>query len=98
MCIRDRFTLEAAEEIFRHGIVVGIAFAGYTLLDLIDLRLLVECFGSILDALITMKNDFLGWFAVPDCYVKRLQCQRSIDPTKIGTSYYLGAAQVLNDG
>ena len=43
----DQLTLEAAEEIFRHGIVVGIAFAGYTLLDLIDLRLLVECFGSI---------------------------------------------------
>ena len=53
----DAFTFEAAEEVFSHGVVVGIAPAGHALCDAEANETLAVGVGRILDAAIGVEDE-----------------------------------------
>ena len=55
----DQFTLEAAEEVLRNGVVIRIAAAGHTLPDAVGFQALPVGPGGILDAPVAVKNQTL---------------------------------------
>ena len=52
----DQLTFKAAEEIFGHGVVVGITPAGHALTDAISLQALPVGSGRVLDAAVTVED------------------------------------------
>ena len=56
----DQLALEAAEEIFCHGVVVRSALAEHTLLDSIGLQPILESGCGVLDAPVAVKAEYLG--------------------------------------
>ena len=59
----DQFTLEAAEEVLRNGVVIGVTAAGHALPDAVGFQTLPVAPGGILDAPVTVKNQTSGRFA-----------------------------------
>ena len=57
----DQLTFETAEEIFGHGVVVGIAPAGHALADTVGIQTLTEGPGGVLDAVAAMEDEAFGW-------------------------------------
>ena len=57
----NQLTLETAEEIFCHSVVVGIALAGHALPDSIGLQPLSEGHCGVLAPPVTVKDESLGW-------------------------------------
>ena len=94
----DQLALEAAEEIFCHGVVVGIALAGHALLDSIGLQPLPEGDRSVLDAPVTVKDEALGRFAAAYRHVEGFQSQGSVDTLGKGVAHNFSGTQVLDDG
>ena len=58
----DQFTLEAAEEVLRNGVVIRVAAAGHTLPDAIGFQALPVGPGGILDAPVAVKDQTFGRF------------------------------------
>lgn len=83
----DQLTLEAAEEIFCHGVVVGLALAGHALPDSIGLQPLSEGDRGVLDAPVTVKDESPGWLAAACCHVESFQSQRSVDTLRKGITH-----------
>lgn len=94
----DQLTLEAAEEIFCHGVIAGGALAGHALPDSIGLLLLPEGGCGVLDAPATVKDEPLGWFAAAYCHIEGFQRQGSVDTIRKSIVHNFSAAQVLDDG
>ena len=94
----DQLTLEAAEEIFCHGVVVGLALAGHALPDSIGLQPLSEGHCGVLDAPVTVKDESLGWLAAACCHVEGFQSQGSVDALRKGIAHNFSGTQVLDDG
>lgn len=94
----NQLALEAAEEIFRHGVVVGIALAGHALPDPIGIQLRPKGRRRILDAPITVKDEPLGRFAAAYGHAEGFQRQRSVDALRKGITHDFPGAQVLHDG
>ena len=94
----DQLALEAAEEIFCHGVVIGIAFAGHALPDSIGLQALLEGDRSVLDAPVTVKDEVLGRFTAAYCHVEGFQSQGSVDTAGKGIAHNFSGTQVLDDG
>lgn len=94
----DQLALETAEEIFCHGVVVGIALAGHALPNSIGLKALPEGPRGVLDALVTVKNEPLGRFTATDCQMEGFQRQGCVDALRKGIAHHFSGAQVLNDG
>ena len=53
----NQFTFETAEKVFRHSVVVGVAFAGHALPDAQRGKPVPKGFRSILDAPVTVENQ-----------------------------------------
>ena len=94
----DEFALEAAEEIFCHGVVVGITLAGHALPDSMGFQPLPECDRGVLDAPITVKDEPLRRFVAAYRHVEGFQSQGSVDALGKGVAYNFSGTQVLDDG
>ena len=57
MAQMDALALEAAEEVFGHGVVIGIALAGHALPDAQHGKPAPKGFRGILDAPVTVENQ-----------------------------------------
>ena len=53
----DPFTFETAEKVFRHSVVVGVAFVGHALPDAQRGKPAPKGFRGILDAPVTVENQ-----------------------------------------
>ena len=53
----DQFTLEAAEEVLRNGVVIGIDATGHALPDAVGFQALPVGPGGILDTPVAVKNQ-----------------------------------------
>ena len=53
----NQFALEAAEKVFRHSVVIGVAFAGHALPDAQRGKPVSKGFRSILDTPVTVENQ-----------------------------------------
>ena len=70
----DQLTLEAAEEVLRNSVVIGVAAAGHTLPDTIGFQALPVGPGGILDAPVAVKNQTSGGLTAT---IRHIQgCQR----------------------
>ena len=94
----DQLAFEAAEEIFCHGVVIGIALAGHTLLDSIGLQPLPEGGCGVLDALVTVKDEPLRRFVAAYRHVQGFQSQGSVDTLGKGVAHNFSGTQVLDNG
>ena len=75
----DQFTLEAAEEVLRNGVVIGIAAAGHTLPDAIGFQALPVGLDGILDTPVAVKNQTLGGLTPTIRHIQCCQRQPGID-------------------
>ena len=83
----DQLALEAAEEIFCHGVVVRIALAGHALPDSIALQPSLEGSRGVLDTPVAMKDEPLGRVATADRHVQGFQSQGSVDALRKGIAH-----------
>ena len=58
----DQLTLEAAEEVLRNGVFIGVAAAGHALPDAVGFQTLPVAPGGILDTPVAVKNQTFGRF------------------------------------
>ena len=78
----DQLTFQAAEEIFGHGVVVGVAPAGHALADAVGLQTLTVGLGCVLDAAVTVEDQALGRSAAA---VSHVQCrERELGVDSVG--------------
>ena len=75
----DQLALEAAEEVLRNGVVIGIAAAGHALPDAAGFQTLPVGTGGILDAPVTVKNQTSGRFTATIHHIQGCQRQLGID-------------------
>ena len=80
----DQFTLEAAEEVLRNGVVIRVAAAGHTLPDAIGFQALPVGPGGILDAPVAVKDQTFGRFTAAIRHIQGCQCQLGIDLVEEG--------------
>ena len=92
-----QFTLEAAEEIFRHRIVVGLALPGHALHKAQFFELLPVRHCRILHAPIRMKHQSRCRMLPPDCHAKCRQGQRRIDAVGKRIPHHLLGAKIFYD-
>ena len=57
MAQMDALALEAAEEVFGHGVVIGIALAGHALPDAETGETLTVSVGGVLDAAVGVEDE-----------------------------------------
>ncbi|EHL63852.1 hypothetical protein HMPREF1032_03635, partial [Subdoligranulum sp. 4_3_54A2FAA] len=57
MAQMDALALEAAEEVFGHGVVIGIALAGHALPDAEAGETLTVSVGGVLDAAVGVEDE-----------------------------------------
>ena len=58
MAQMDALALEAAEEVFGHGVVIGIALAGHALPDAAAGETLTVSVGGVLDAAVGVEDAY----------------------------------------
>ena len=75
----DQLTLEAAEEIFCHGVIIRVAFSGHALPDSKGFQPLPKGPGSVLDASVTVKDQAFGRLTTAYRDVQSCQSQGSVD-------------------
>ena len=75
----DQFTLEAAEEVLRNGVVIRVAAAGHALSDAVGFQALPVGPGGILDAPVTVKNQTSGGLTPAIGHIQGCQRQLGID-------------------
>ena len=80
----DQFTLEAAEEVLRNGVVIRVAAAGHALPDAIGFQALPVGPGGILDTPVAVKNQTFGRFTAAIRHIQGCQCQLGIDLVEEG--------------
>ena len=90
----DQFTLEAAEEVLRNSVVIGVAAAGHALPDAVGFQTLPVAPGGILDAPVAVKNQTSGGFTPAIRHIQCCQRQPGIDPVREGITDDLTCAQV----
>ena len=94
----DQFTLEAAEEVLRNSVVIGVTAAGHALPDAVGFQTLPVGPGGILDTPVAVKNQTLGGFAAAIRYIQGCQCQLGIDSVREGITDDLTCTQVFDNG
>ena len=94
----DQLALEAAEEVLRNGVVIGIAAAGHTLPDAVGFQTLPVAPGGILDTPVAVKNQTLGGFTAAIRHIQGCQCQLGIDLVGEGITNDLACTQVFDNG
>ena len=94
----DQLTLEAAEEVFRNGVVIGIAAAGHALPDAVGIQTLPVGPGGILDTPVAVKNQTSGGLTAAIRHIQCCQRQPGIDSVREGITDELTCAQVFDNG
>ena len=94
----DQFTLEAAEEVLRNGVVIGVTAAGHALPDAVGFQTLPVGPGGILDTPVAVKNQTLGRFTAAIRHIQSCQRQLGIDLVGEGITDDLACTQVFDNG
>ena len=94
----DQFTLEAAEEVLRNGVVIRVAAAGHALPDTIGFQALSVGPGGILDAPVAVKDQTLGGLTPAIRHIQGCQRQLGIDLVGEGITDDLTCTQVFDNG
>ena len=75
----DQFTLEAAEEVLRNSVVIGVTAARHALPDTIGFQALPVDPGGILDTSVAVKNQTSGGLTPTIRHIQGCQRQPGID-------------------
>ena len=94
----DQLTLEAAEEVFHNGVVIGVTAAGHALPDIIGFQTLPVGLGGILDAPVTVKNQTSGGLTAAIRHIQCCQRQLGINLVGEGITDDLTCTQVFDNG
>ena len=97
----DQFTLEAAEEVLRNGVVIGVTAAGHALPDAVGFQTLPVDPGGILDTPVAVKNQTSGGLTSTIRHIQGCQRQLGIDSVREGVTNdlaYLACTQVFDNG
>ena len=94
----DQLTLEAAEEVFRNGVVIRVAAAGHALPDTIGFQAFPVGPGGILDTPVAVKNQTSGGFTPTIRHIQGCQRQPGIDLVGEGITNDLACTQVFDNG
>ena len=94
----DQFTLEAAEEVLRNSVVIGVTAARHALPDTIGFQALPVDPGGILDTSVAVKNQTSGGLTPTIRHIQGCQRQPGIDLVGEGITNDLACTQVFDNG
>ena len=94
----DQFTLEAAEEVLRNSVVIGVTAAGHALPDAVGFQTLPVAPGGILDTPVAVKNQTSGGLTPTIRHIQGCQRQPGIDLVGEGITNDLACTQVFDNG
>ena len=85
----DPFTFETDEKVFRHSVVVGVAFVGHALPDAQRGKPAPKGFRGILDAPVTVENQARAGPFTAYRHVQRGESQLGVDAAGKGVTHNL---------
>ena len=94
----NQLAFQAAEKVFRHSIVVGVALAGHALPDAQGSQTLAEGRGGVLDAPVAVEDQSRGRALPADGHVQGVQGELGVDALRKGIPYNFLGAQVFDNG
>ena len=97
MAQMDALALEAAEEVFGHGVVIGIALAGHALPDAEAGETLTVSVGGVLDAAVGVEDEAGQRLAAPDGHAKGGESEICVDAVGEGVADDLLCAKVFHN-
>lgn len=86
MAQMDALALEAAEEVFGHGVVIGIALAGHALPDAEAGETLTVSVGGVLDAAVGVEDEAGQRLAAPDGHAEGGESEICVDAVGEGVA------------
>ena len=93
----DALALEAAEEVFSDGVVIGIALAGHALADAKIGKPLAVSAGGVLDAAVGVEDETRSGSAAPDGHSKGGEGEVCVDGLGEGVADDLLCAKVFHN-
>ena len=87
MAQMDALALEAAEEVFGHGVVIGIALAGHALPDAEAGETLTVSVGGVLDAAVGVEDEAGQRLAAPDGHAEGGESEICVDAVGEGVPF-----------
>ena len=97
MAQMDALALEAAEEVFGHGVVIGIALAGHALPDAEAGETLTVSVGGVLDAAVGVEDEAGQRLAAPDGHAEGGEGEICVDAVGEGVADDLLCAKVFHN-
>ena len=97
MAQMDALALEAAEEVFGHGVVIGIALAGHALPDAEAGETLTVSVGGVLDAAVGVEDEAGQRLAAPDGHAEGGESEICVDAVGEGVADDLLCAKVFHN-
>lgn len=97
MAQMDAFALKAAEKVFGHGVVIGVALAGHALPDAEGGQALLVSVGGVLDAAVGVKDETGLRPAALDSHIQGGQGKTGVNMVGEGVANDLLCAKVLHD-
>ena len=97
MAQMDALALEAAEEVFGHGVVIGIALAGHALPDAETGETLTVSVGGVLDAAVGVEDEAGQRLAAPDGHAEGGESEICVDAVGEGVADDLLCAKVFHN-
>ena len=97
MAQMDALALEAAEEVFGHGVVIGIALAGHALPDAEAGETLTVSVGGVWDAAVGVEDEAGQRLAAPDGHAEGGESEICVDAVGEGVADDLLCAKVFHN-
>lgn len=97
MAQMDALALEAAEEVFGHGVVIGIALAGHALPDAEAGETLTVSVGGVLDAAVGVEDEAGQRLAAADGHAEGGESEICVDAVGEGVADDLLCAKVFHN-
>ena len=97
MAQMDALALKAAEEVFGHGVVIGIALAGHALPDAEAGETLTVSVGGVLDAAVGVEDEAGQRLAAPDGHAEGGESEICVDAVGEGVADDLLCAKVFHN-
>lgn len=94
----NQLAFQAAEKVFRHSVVVGVALAGHALPDAQGSQTLTEGRGGVLDAPVAVEDQSRGRALPTDGHVQGVQGKLGVDALGKGIPHNFLGAQVFDNG
>ena len=94
----NQLAFQAAEKVFRHSVVEGVALAGHALPDAQGSQTLTESCGSVLDASVAVEDQPGGRALPADGHVQGVQGELGVDALGKGVVHNFLGAQVFDNG